>query len=82
MWEDVLTILPDIHADGVRRGNVGIRRLHGSAGVPHVEEEEDWNGSEAEDGDEGQDEDVGQEHELQRGEITGLGSKECHIIIL
>lgn len=66
-----LTVLPDVHTDGVRRGDVGLRRPHGSAGVPHVEEEENGYRREAEDGKEGQSEDVGQEHELRRGEKTG-----------
>lgn len=63
-----LTVLPDIHTDGVRRGDVGVGRLHGSTGIPHVEEEQDRYRREAEDGEEGQSEDVGQEHELRRGE--------------
>lgn len=63
----LLTILPDIHTDGIRRGDVGVRRLHGSAGIPHVKEQEHGDRREAEDGKEGQSEDVGQEHELGRG---------------
>lgn len=61
------TVLPDVHADGVRRRDVGVGRPHGGTGVPHVEEEENWDRSEAEDGEEGQEEDVGQEHELEKG---------------
>lgn len=61
------TVLPDIHADGVRRGDVGVGRLHGCASIPHVEEEENGDRREAEDGQEGQGQDVGQEHELRRG---------------
>lgn len=60
-----LTILPNVHTDGVRWGDVGIRRPHGSTSIPHVEKEENWDGREAEDGEEGQGEDVGQEHELE-----------------
>lgn len=60
----VPTVLPDVHADGVRRGDVGVGRPHRRAGVPHVEEEENGNRREAEDGQEGQEENVGQEHEL------------------
>ena len=63
-----LTILPDVHTDGVGHGDVGFRRPHGRAGAPHVEEEEDGDRREAEDGEEGQEEDVGQEHELEEGE--------------
>ena len=63
-----LTVLPDVHADGVRRGDVGVRRPHGGTGIPHVEEEENGYRREAEDGEEGQSEDVGQEHELRRGD--------------
>lgn len=62
----LLTVLPDVHTDGVRRGDVGIRRPHGSTGIPHVEEEENGDCCEAEDGEEDQSEDVGQEHELKR----------------
>lgn len=61
---EVPTVLPDVHADGVRGGDVGVGRPHGRAGVPHVEEEEHGDGREAEDGQEGQEEDVCQEHEL------------------
>lgn len=64
------TVLPDVHTDGVRRGDVGVRRPHASAGIPHVEEEEHGYRREAEDGEEGQSEDVGQEHELRRGQKT------------
>lgn len=60
-----LTILPNVHTDGVRRGDVGIRRPHGSTGIPHVEKEENWDRRKAKDGEEGQGEDVGQEHELE-----------------
>lgn len=73
MWEE-LTVLPDVHADGVGRGDVGVGGLHGGAGGPHVEEEEDWYRREAEDGEEGQEEDVGQEHELRR---AGKGQISC-----
>lgn len=67
-----LTVLPDVHTDGVRRGDVGIRGSHGSAGGPHVEEEEHGYRREAEDCDEGQSEDVGQEHELrERAKVRG-----------
>lgn len=62
----LLTVLPHIHTDGGRRRDVGVWRPHGSAGVPHVEEEENRDRREAEDGDEDQSEDVGQEHELWR----------------
>lgn len=61
-----LTVLPDVHADGVRRGDVGIRGPHGSAGVPHVEEKENGDRREAENGKEGQSQDIGQEYELRR----------------
>lgn len=61
-----LTVLPDVHADGVGRGDVGVGRPHGGAGSPHVKEEEHGYRREAEDGEEGQEEDVGQEHELQK----------------
>lgn len=70
-----LTVLPDVHTDGVRRGDVGVRRPHGSAGSPHVEEEENGDPREAENGEEGQSEDVGQEHELRREE---RGEKKLH----
>lgn len=60
------TVLPHVHTDGVGRGDVAVRRLHGSAGIPHVEEEEHRDRREAEDSEEGQSEDVGQEHELRR----------------
>ena len=63
-----LAVLPDVHADGVRQGDVGVWGPHGGAGIPHVEEEENGDRREAEDGEEGQGEDVGQEHELRRGE--------------
>lgn len=66
-----LTVLPDIHTDGVRRRDVGVRRFHGSAGIRHVKEEENRNRCEAEDGDESQSEDVGQEHELNRERKEG-----------
>lgn len=67
------TILPDVHTDGVGRGDVGVRGLHGGTSGPHVEEEEHGDRREAEDGEEGQHEDVGQEHELKekRGEKKG-----------
>lgn len=58
------TVLPDVHADGVRGGDVGVRRPHSRASVPHVEEEENRNRREAKDGQEGQEKYVGQEHEL------------------
>lgn len=61
-----LTVLPEIHAHGVGEGDVGVRRSEAGAGVPHVEEDEDWDGGEAEDGQESQSQDVGQNHELQR----------------
>lgn len=61
-----LTVLPDVHADGLRRGDVGVGRLHGGASVPHVEEEQDGYRREAKDGQEGQSQDVGQEHELKK----------------
>lgn len=58
------TVLPDVHADGVRGGDVGVGRPHRRASVPHVEEEENGNRREAEDGQEGQEKNVCQEHEL------------------
>lgn len=61
-----LTVLPDVHADGVGEGDVGVRRPEAGAGVPHVKEDEDRDGREAEDGQERQRQDVGQNHELQR----------------
>lgn len=64
----LLTVLPDIHTDGVRRSDVSIGRFHGSTGIPHIKEEENRDRREAEDGKEGQEEDVGQEHELRRGD--------------
>lgn len=63
-----LTVLPDVHTDGLRRGDVSIRRLHGSAGTPHVKEKEHGDRRKAEDGEEGQKQDVGQEHELETEE--------------
>lgn len=39
-----LTVLPDVHTDGVGIGDVGHGGLHGSTGSPHVVEEEDGNG--------------------------------------
>lgn len=66
-----LTVLPDIYADGVWRGDVGTGGPHGGAGAPHVEEQEDRYSREAEDGEEGQGEDVGQEHELKEEEEDG-----------
>lgn len=69
------TVLPDIHADGVRRGDVGVGRLHSCTSIPHVEEEENGDRREAEDGQEGQGQDVGQEHELRRGQWRGGWNK-------
>lgn len=66
MKEQRLTILPDIHTDGVNRRDVRVWRSHCGAGIPHVEEEENRDCREAEDGDESQSKDVGQEHELNR----------------
>lgn len=65
-WRGIIgnnTVLPDIHTDGVRRGDVSIGRFHGSTGIPHVKEEENRDRREAKDCEEGQEEDVGQEHE-------------------
>ena len=68
MWVGpLLTILPDIHADGVGGGDVGQGGLHGGAGGPHVEKEEDGDRREAKDGEEDQRQDIGQEHELGEG---------------
>jgi len=69
MKEELLTVLPDIHTDGVRRCNVGVWRPHGSTGIPHVKKEENWDRREAEDGEEGQSKDVSQEHELKSREV-------------
>lgn len=63
-----LTILANIHADGVRVGEVG--GLHGVAGGPHVVEEEDGHGREAEDAQPGHAQDVRQEHKLETATHT------------
>lgn len=68
LWHRLLTVLPNVHADGFRRGDVGIRGPHGSTGIPHVEEEENGYRREAEDGEKGKSEDVGQEDELRERE--------------
>ena len=70
MYVGQRTVLPDVHTDGLRRGDVGFRRPHGRAGSPHVEEEENGNSRESENGEEGQEQDVGQEHELRRRNKT------------
>lgn len=75
-----LTVLPDIHTDGVRRGDVGVRGPHGGTGSPHVEEEENGYRREAEDGEKGQSEDVGQEHELRRAQ--GRNERRCLVFLV
>lgn len=59
-----LTILTNVHTDGVDVGHVGHGRLHGSTGGPHVVEEEDGHGREAEHAEPGHAQDVSEEHKL------------------
>lgn len=59
-----LTILANIHADGVNVCEVGHGGLHGSTGGPHVVEEEDGHSGEAEHAEPGHAQDVCEEHEL------------------
>ena len=59
-----LTVLTDVDADGVQVGEVGHGGPHGGAGGPHVVEEEDGDGREAEHAQPGHAQDVRQEHKL------------------
>lgn len=59
-----LTILTDIHTDGVDVGNVSHGRPHGGTGRPHVVEEENWHSGEAEHAEPGHAQDVSEEHKL------------------
>ena len=59
------TVLPHIHTDVFRGGDVGHRRFHGVTGSPHVVEEKDWHRREAKDTQPGQTKDVSQEHKLE-----------------
>ena len=60
-----LTVLTDVDADAVDvDGEVGHGRPHGGAGGPHVVEEEDGHGGEAEHAQPRDAQDVGQEHKL------------------
>lgn len=59
-----LTVLTDIHADGVNVGEVGHGSPHGGTGGPHVVEEEDRHSGEAEHTEPGHTQDVCEEHKL------------------
>lgn len=61
-----LTILTNIHTDGVNVGEVGHRRPHGGTGRPHVVEEEDRHSGEAKHAEPGHAQDVREEHKLRR----------------
>src|SRR4029434_3013842 len=56
------TVLPHIHTDVFRGGDVGHRRFHGVTGSPHVVEEKDWHRREAKDTQPGQSTDVRHTH--------------------
>ena len=59
-----LTVLTNIHADGVDVGEVGHGRPQGSTGGPHVVEEEDGHRGEAEHAELGHAQDVREEDKL------------------
>lgn len=59
-----LTILTNIHTDGVNVGEVGHGRPHGGTGRPHVVEEEDRHGGEAKHAEPGHTQNVCEEHKL------------------
>lgn len=59
-----LTILTNIHTDGINVGEVGHGRPHGVTGRPHVVEEEDWHSGEAKHTEPGHTQNVCEEHKL------------------
>lgn len=61
------TILTNINADGVDVGHVGHGGPHGCTGGPHVVEEENGHGGEAENPEPGHSQDVREEHKLAGG---------------
>lgn len=62
----MLTILTNVHADGVDVGEVGHGRLHGVAGRPHVVKEEDRYGRETKHTEPGHAQNVREEHKLRK----------------
>lgn len=61
------TVLANVNADGVDVGDVGHGGPHGCTGGPHVVEEENRHGGEAENTKPGHAQNVGEEHKLVRG---------------
>lgn len=59
-----LTVLTNIHADGVDASYVERWRIHGITGGPHVVEEEDGYGGEAKHAQPSHTQDVREEHKL------------------
>lgn len=79
LWS--LTILANIHADGVDVGEVGRGRPHAGTGGPHVVEEEDRHGGEAEHAEPSYSQNVRKENELRTQRRTvSLGSSILHVI--
>jgi len=58
-----LTVLTNIHTDGVDLGEIG-HGSYGGTGGPHVVEEEDWHSGEAKHTQPGNAQDVCEEHKL------------------
>lgn len=79
-WDN--TILTDIHADRVNTGKVGYRRPHGVAGGPHVVEEEDWHGREAEHTEPGHTQNVCQENKQSTDAAAADGGLELAVQLL
>lgn len=79
-----LTVLTDIYTDGVDVGEVGHGRPHGSTGGPHVVEEEDRHGREAEHAQPGHAQNVREEHKLgghaeAAHQVTRKRQQKCYI---